>query len=117
MTQRVNPFATIDQIAAFTPKQPRPKPVANETIDRIAEENGFPSRQSPRAPREPKRKPRIYRTGRNRQLSIKATEATVERFYKLADARKIPLGALLEQALDALERAGESDRLNSATTR
>jgi hypothetical protein len=39
-------------------------------------------------------------------LNIKATNETVERFYKTADERRLPLGALLEQALDALDRAG-----------
>ena len=78
---------------------------AEETIARIAEENNFPSRQAPKA-REPRRKRRVYTTGRNRQFNIKATSETVERFYKMADERKVALCALLEQALDALERAG-----------
>jgi hypothetical protein len=105
-TERVNPFASMDDLPAFAPKPRRDNEVAKETIERIAEEHNFPSRQAPRGPKEPKRKRRVYRTGRNRQLSIKATNETVERFYKLADDRKIQLGALLDQALDALERAG-----------
>jgi hypothetical protein len=32
----------------------------------------------------------------------------VERFYKMADERKVPLGELLRLALDALEGAGGS---------
>ena|SRR5437868_674673 len=106
MTDRVSIFAGLNTAPTFKPK-PRPeKEIANEAIDQIAEESNFPSRQAARVQREPKRKPRIYRTGRNRQLSIKATNETVERFYKMADQRKIQLGALLDQALDALERAG-----------
>jgi hypothetical protein len=33
---------------------------------------------------------------------------TLERFYKVADERNIPLGELLRLALDALEREGAS---------
>lgn len=49
---------------------------------------------------------RRYKTGRNQQINIKATRQVIERLYKLADAKQIPLGELLEQALDALERDG-----------
>jgi hypothetical protein len=110
MTERVNPFANLDAIPEFRPKPRRELAVANDAIERIAEENNFPSRQATRAPKEPKRKRRVYTTGRNRQLNIKATAETVERFYKMADERKVPLGALLEQALDALDGAGASGR-------
>jgi hypothetical protein len=105
-TERANPFARIDDLPVFASKPRKNNPVAKETIERISEENNFPSRQATRPPKEPKRTRRVYRTGRNRQLSIKATDETVERFYKMADERKLQLGALLDLALDALERAG-----------
>jgi hypothetical protein len=108
MNERASPFANLAELPEFKPKPRREMPSADDAIERIAEEHNFPSRQAARAPKEPKRKRRIYRTGRNRQLSIKATDATVERFYKLADERKIPLGALLDLALGALEQAGAS---------
>ncbi|WIW91131.1 hypothetical protein K3M67_21465 (plasmid) [Sphingobium sp. V4] len=41
-------------------------------------------------------------TGRNRQINIKATEETIARLYTVADALGLPLGAVLEQALEAL---------------
>jgi hypothetical protein len=106
MTDRANPFSSLDEVASFTPKAPRTKPVANDAIDRLSEEHGFPSRQALREPKAPRRKRRVHRTGRNRQFNIKATAETVDRFYKMADERQVPLGALLERALDALERAG-----------
>ena len=56
------------------------------------------------------RKRRVYRTGRNRNFSMKATNEAVERFYKMADERKVTLGALLELALDALEQPATSPR-------
>jgi hypothetical protein len=107
MADRVDPFANLSNLPAFEPKAPKEKPVAKVAIDRIADENDFPSRQAVRPSRETKRKPRLYRTGRNRQFNVKLKSETVERFYKMADERKVPLGALMEQALEALERAGE----------
>lgn len=109
MIERANPFANVEDLPEFAPTLRKEKPVAKEAIERIAEEHNFPSRQAKRVPREPKREPRVYRTGRNRQISIKATHATVERFYKMADQRSLQLGALLDQALDALERAAGSN--------
>ena len=52
---------------------------------------------------------RRYRTGRNQQINIKATPQVIERLYKMADAKRVPLGELLEQALDALEKSSESE--------
>lgn len=46
-----------------------------------------------------------HRTGRNQQINIKATSQVIERLYKLADAKQVPLGELLEQALYALEKS------------
>ena len=103
---RLNPFADLKTPPVFTTKPKTEKPVAKEAIEQIAEENNFPSRQAPKAPKTPRRKPRIYRTGRNQHLGIKATAETIDRFYKAADAKNVPLGELLKQALDALERAG-----------
>ena len=109
MNTRVNAFADLSApLQSFAVKPRKDKPLAEDAITRIAEENNFPSRQAPKPTREPRRKRRIYTTGRNRQFNIKATSETVERFYKMADERKVALCALLEQALDALERAGGS---------
>jgi hypothetical protein len=104
MNTRVNPFATLSDPPIFTTKAKAEKPVPAETIERIAEENNFPSRQAAKTPKEPRRKRRLYTTGRNRQFNIKATAETVERFYKMADERKVPLCELLEQALDSLDQ-------------
>jgi len=102
MNTRVNAFATLAEPPTFTTKAPKTeKPVEEETIARIAEQNNFPSREAPKA----RRKQRRYKTGRNRHLGIRATDETVENFYKAADARNVPLGELLRLALDALERA------------
>jgi hypothetical protein len=104
MNTRVNPFADLANPPVFTTKTKAEMPVPTETIERIADDHNFPSRQARRTRAAPVRKPRIYRTGRNRNFSVKASTETVERFYTMADQRTVTLGALLELALDALER-------------
>jgi hypothetical protein len=103
-TTRANPFSDIETLPAFEPKPKTPRPIANDQVDKIAEESGFPSRQAARPPPAPARRGRRYKTGRNQQINIKATPQVIERLYNIADARRVPLGELLEQALDALER-------------
>lgn len=98
-----DPLSDIETLAAFEPKPTAPRPVANDQVDRIAEASGFPSHQVTR-PAAPARSGRRYKTGRNLQINIKATPQVTERLYKVADARRVPLGELLEQALDALDR-------------
>jgi hypothetical protein len=115
MNTRVNPFATLAEPPVFTTKTKTDKPVPAKTMERIAEENNFHSRPVARAPKEPRRKRRVYTTGRNRQFNIKATAETVERIYKMADERKVPLCELMEMALDALEREGASGQNREAS--
>jgi hypothetical protein len=103
MSTRVNPFADLTGPPVFTTKPKPEKPFEQEVIARISEEHNFPSRQPAKPSKEPRRKRRVYRTGRDRQFNIKAKPETVERFHKLADQRRVPLGELLERALDALE--------------
>ena len=107
MSGRVDPFAILKEPTAFTTKPKPERRVEEKMIAEVARENNFPSRQAPKADASPKRKQRRYRTGRNRHLGIKATAETLERFYKAADARNVPLGEALRLALDALERTGE----------
>lgn len=100
---RANPF---ENLGDFTAKK-QTKPIAAQHIENIATEMGFPSRQPNSAlgqPRETQAR-RRYTTGRNQQLNVKATAETVARFYRLADQQAVPLGELLDQALQALEKA------------
>lgn len=106
MNQRVNAFASLSDTPTFTTKSKREKPVEEETIALLAEENKFPSRQAAKSAKVECRKPRIHRTGRNQQFNAKATKETIDRIYKLADELKVPLGELLRRAVDALESAG-----------
>jgi len=121
---RANPFGDLDDFGSDNGA----KPVPTETIDKIAQSSGFPSRKagagttgdtakeigeaaspspapSPVAP--PVRQQRRHVTGRNRQINIKATEETISELYRIADAMNLPLGAVLERALAALHRQND----------
>jgi hypothetical protein len=109
MSGRVDPFAILNEpLPSFTIKPKKERPIEEETIARIAEQNNFTSRQPAKAARIERRKPRIHRTGRNQQFNAKATAETIDRFYKVANEKNVPLGELLRLALDALERDGAS---------
>jgi hypothetical protein len=106
-TERVNPFADLSDFET----RPTPKParsVEAAQIDQLAEEHGFPSRQPARTVSTTKVETapsrRRYTTGRNQQINIKATAETIALLYRLADEKHMPLGELLERALEALER-------------
>src|SRR5262245_39206126 len=102
---RIDPFANINQRPAFEVKPKKPEPAvkqAKQVGEQIAAANNFPSRQATKPTRE-QRARRVYTTGRNCQFNVKAKQDTIDRFYRLADERRVPLGELLEQALEALE--------------
>jgi hypothetical protein len=94
-------------LSGFEPKKRRTATPA-ESADKVralSEANNFPSRAAARpqlAESSPYRRGR--RTGRNMQLNIKATQDTVELFYRLTDSQGWVLGETLERALEALER-------------
>jgi hypothetical protein len=71
-----NPFKHLSEPPVFTTKQRTEKPLEEAAIERIAEDNDFPSRQAPRSKRIERRKPRLYRTGRNVQFNTKVTAET-----------------------------------------
>ena len=112
MSERVNAFADLTATPVFEVKLKPEKRVAKEAVDRVAESHGFVSRQATKASATG-RKPRVYRTGRNRNFSVKATAETVERFYKAADEKGVPLGELLKLGLDAMEAVDSLQRLAS----
>ena len=105
---RANPFVDLGEFEVKS----KPRPIEKAAIERLAQETGFPSRQAPSISARPatvpitpsRKKGRRYTTGRNQQINIKAKAETIERLYKIADARNVPLGEVLELALDALDR-------------
>jgi hypothetical protein len=78
----------LGDLAEFKPAPTAPTP-SREKIRDVSEMAGFPSRA-----------PRRWRTGRNTQLNLKVSADVLARFAALADQRRIPFGALLEQLLD-----------------
>jgi hypothetical protein len=106
MPERVQPFGDLGD---FTTRESgvRPDP---KVVDAIAESSNFPSRAVKRGGDGASivRPVRRFTTGRNRQINIKATDQTIALFHSLADEMNVPLGAVLEHALNALrdERGG-----------
>jgi hypothetical protein len=103
---RVNAIDVMD-LNDFSVKKRKQDPentFKNEVINKIAEENNFPSREAKVQSVSSIGSQRRYRTGRSYQLNIKATLETVEKFYRIADMENIPLGKLLEQSLNAYEK-------------
>ena len=105
---RADPFADMD-LADFTPRPAVRPPVDREVIRQISEKNQFPSRVAVSVePAQPEPKPARRRgrprTGRSVQFNMKVTQATADRFIRLADERGLVFGEMLDRALDAFER-------------
>jgi hypothetical protein len=101
--------STTDDLGDFSTKKKNEigRPVIeNDEIDRIAKDNNFTSRKM-LSEKEPVVKQRRYRTGRNRQFNIKATDHTINEFYRIADIENVPLGEILDIALKALIKSDE----------
>ena len=85
MSDRADPLG---DLAEFKPG-PTAQTAPRDQVRDVSELAGFPSRA-----------PRRWRTGRNTQLNLKLSADVLARFAALADRRRIPFGALLEQLLD-----------------
>jgi len=98
---RINPLDNLDEFQAKTTDE-RLK-YDRESIAKIAEENGFPSRQAKTKPALERSRPHYFRTGRNQQINIKGTAACDAHLRRLAEEIGVPKGVILEEALNALE--------------
>lgn len=112
MNERVNPFGDLGD---FAPAPPKAKPEHRDVVEEVAAQHGFPSRQAPKpaapmptpaAPTHGKEQLPSRRkvTGRSEQINIKTTFATKKRLMEISVERDMPLGEILEQALEALEQ-------------
>ena len=103
-------------LSRFTPKTAsETPPVPPETVHKVSEEGGFPSRApKPRAPAKPANKSSA-KTGRTELLNARITPRALERFHHIVEAERqryeagdlthrVTLGEVVEQALAALER-------------
>ena len=100
-------------LSDFSPKKrPDTKAPTQEQVRAVAEAANFPSRQPRDVSAKPtaKRAARVYRTGRNVQFNVKASQETVEAIYAVTNANKgWVLGYTLERAIAALKRELESE--------
>lgn len=117
MIERANPFGDLGD---FTPAPAKPK-ADRAVIDQVAEAHGFPSRQPAKQPmpeaapqsttaqatEKPQLPSRRRTTGRSEQVNIKTTFAAKKRLMEISVERDMPLGEILEQALEALEKSWE----------
>lgn len=109
MSERASIFDSSEEIdvSGFEPKKINPKaPVPAEVVRSVAEEANFVSREpvKSRKARAQKKEQRRHRTGRNVQVNIKASQATVDRFNAIVEAQDWVTGYVLERGVAALER-------------
>lgn len=115
-SSRASIFADDDvDISGFAPKSgPDTSAPPPEQVKAVAEAARFRSREPTTPPPIPapaaKRPPRRYRTGRNVQFNVKASQETVDAFYEISDSKGWVLGETLEHALEALQRELENGR-------
>lgn len=113
MTERASIFSGPEvDVSDFAPKAGRDVRPSPDEIDRTAGAR-FRSREPETAPvvqdeKPQRRKPVVYRTGRNVVFSVKTTSTTTERFYMLAEQNGWKAVETFEKAVEALER--ELDR-------
>lgn len=119
MKERTSIFATpkgLSDVSDFKPKAAAPARPSLDQIDQASAGGRFRSREAsvdqesleglPSA----KRKPMVYRTGRNVVFSAKTTREMVDRFYALAEAKGWKANETFERAVEALEREARSVR-------
>lgn len=110
---------TDTDLGRFAPKTgpAEPSPAA-DTIRRVSEEGGFPSR-SPLSRKVPS--PARQKAGRNTLLNARVTQRAHDRFHALVRAEqarfeageishRVTLGEMVERALAALERERAGER-------
>jgi hypothetical protein len=117
MSERANPFGDLGDLAK-TPAKPKPDP---EQLEQVAKESGFVSRQpvkeaqtvspaiAPAKAEKPTLPSRRRVTGRSEQVNIKTTFAAKKRLMEISVERNMPLGEILEQALELLEKSWAKD--------
>jgi len=107
-------------LGQFKPKsEHQTPPVPPETVERVSEDNGFPSR-APRShaasrPASPTKRPLFAKSGRTVLLNARITQRAHARFHEIVEAEReryergeimhrVTLGEIVERALAALER-------------
>jgi hypothetical protein len=104
-------------LSHFEPKtEPDTPPVPPETVRRVSEEGGFPSRaQRGHTAVQPPRRLTVPKTGRTVLLNARVTQRAHDRFHEIIErerlryeagelSHRVTLGEIVERALAALER-------------
>jgi len=104
MMSRINPLENfnLDEFQVKPADENKPKP-DRKTLAKIAEENGFPSRQAMVKTETERPRQHYFRTGRNVQIPIKGTAECQAHLQRLVEELNVPKGVILEEALKALE--------------
>jgi hypothetical protein len=106
-------------LSGFAPKDAeleKPTSVSPETVRKVSEEGGFPSRSPKlRAATPPPKKSMLAKSGRTVLLNARITQRAHDRFHEIVEAERqryesgeimhrVTLGEIVERALAALER-------------
>jgi hypothetical protein len=103
-------------LSSFAPKADLEKPsVPPETVRKVSEEGGFPSRSPRPAPTSLVQRPVLTKSGRTVLLNARITQRAHDRFHDIVQAERAryelgeimhrpTLGEIVERALAALER-------------
>ena len=98
-----------DDLSRFAPRPTaRPEPPI-EQVREVSTAAGFPNRDA-RRPIAPIAERHYYRTGRDTQFNTKVRADTKAAYMAIATQDGIPLGKVLEDALDALLRQRQASR-------
>jgi hypothetical protein len=109
---RVNPLETfnLDEFQVKPTDEKKPKQ-DRDALAKIAEANGFPSRQAQVKVEAERPRQHYFRTGRNVQMAIKGTQECHDHLQRLVEELDVPKGVILEEALKALEATKSSAEL------
>ena len=96
----------ISQLVSTTPTNEGDKAPPAEQVRQVAEKAGYTSREakSLKSKKNPVRKRRVYRTGRNEQFNDRVRPAVIEGYHQIAEKKNWVMGETLERALAALQR-------------
>lgn len=103
-------------LSGFSPKtELNQLPVPSETVRKVSEEGGFPSRSPLRAAEPSRTRANLTKSGRTVLLNARITQRAHDRFHMIVEAERQryergeimhrpTLGEIVERALAALER-------------
>jgi hypothetical protein len=112
MAERAKLFEEVQEpdLSRFAPRTDQIPAPAIEQVRNVSAAAGFPNRDPVRAPAQaaPIAQRHYYRTGRDTQFNTKVRAETKAAYVAIATEDGVPLGKVLEEALDALMRERSS---------